>query len=178
MASRFLKRTLACFWLVCLGGLATGSISGCVPGCAPTAELLEKTVQVQLDGRWFTLELALDGAARYQGLSDRDSIASDGGMLFVFENAAERTFVMRRCLVSLDILFLGPGGEIVSMAHMPREPYDRLDAQLTAYRSGWPAQFVIELAGGTLKQLSLKPGQKVKLPLTRLKKRVRSSDKL
>jgi len=126
-------------------------------------------IDVKIDGRQFTLELAADQATRYQGLSDRKSIDPNGGMLFVFPRARELRFVMRRCLVPIDIIYLGPGGQVVSMHRMQVEPYDTPEDELKAYRSGWDAQFAIELAGGTLNELTIKIGQKIDLPLQRLK---------
>lgn len=144
-------------------------------GCSPKAGTApqSKTLGVTLGGRQFQLELALDNASRYQGLSDRPAIAPDGGMLFVFPEARELQFVMRRCLAPIDIIFIGAGGRIVAMTSMAVEPPTTPEADLKRYHSGWPAQFAIELAGGTLDRLQLEPGQSVDLPLDDLKRRVR-----
>lgn len=143
-------------------------------GCAADAPAQgAETQRVVIDGRTFDLELALDQAARYKGLSDCATIPEDGGMLFVFPSAAERAFVMRRCLVPIDLIYLGPNGRVVSMHRMAVEPYDTPEAELKRYPSGWPAQFVIELKGGTLDELDLAPGERVALPAEALKRRAR-----
>src|SRR5690606_24546556 len=79
------------------------------------------TQDVTIKNETFTLELALDEASRFQGLSDRAEIADDGGMLFVFPKEAIREFVMRRCLVPIDIAFLNAEGEVVWMHAMQVE---------------------------------------------------------
>ncbi len=146
-----------CTWLAgCSGPATTGG-----------------TIDVTLGGERFTLELALDDAQRYQGLSDRDRIAPDGGMLFVFPQSAPRAFVMRRCLVPIDIIFLSHNGLIVAMHRMTVEPYDTSEGQLRRYASQWPAQFAIELAGGTLDRLNLQVSQRVELPYESLRQRAR-----
>lgn len=151
-------------WLVL--GLAAALLVGCTPrGGDPAAPSMQR---VTLAGRTFHLEVAADDDARYQGLSDRPSIPEDGGMLFVFPDAAVRTFVMRRCLVPIDIAFLGPRGRIVAMHAMQVEPYDTPESRLTRYSSHWPAQFAIELRGGTLAELGVELGQAVELPLEAL----------
>lgn len=143
-----------------------------IAGCKSDAPVGSAgTQRIEIAGRAFDLELALDSAARYQGLSDRQSIPEDGGMLFVFPHARELTFVMRRCLVPIDLIFLAPNGRVVSMHRMPIEPYDTPEWRLKRYASGWPAQFAIELRGGTLDHLALELGQKVELPLEELKRR-------
>lgn len=137
-----------------------------VAGCEKTAP---GHVTVTLAGRTFDLELAADDAARYQGLSDREVIPEDGGMLFAFPNARPRTFVMRRCLVPIDIIFVGDNGRIVAMHAMQVEPYDTPNPALKPYPSRYPASVAIELKGGTLEELDLSVGDKLDLPMADLK---------
>ncbi len=129
--------------------------------------------RVTISGRTFTLELALDDDARFGGLSNRAEIAADGGMLFVFPQPRPLSFVMRQCLVPIDLIFLDAGGRIVATHAMQVEPYDTPEAQLTAYPSEWPAQFAIELRGGTLEALNLTTGHRIDLPTEALKRRAR-----
>ncbi len=131
------------------------------------------TQEVAINGRTFELELALDAAARHQGLSDRESIAADGGMLFVFRDDAERVFVMRRCLVPIDIIFLSGGGRVLNTHAMQVEPPGTPEHRLRQYESGGKAAFVIELAGGTLETLAVQPGQRIELPYLELKRKAR-----
>ena len=144
-------------------------------GCSDTAvdNDLALDQQVRIGNRQYVLELAMDPQSRYQGLSDRQEIPADGGMLFVFPTPRVQQFVMRRCLVPIDLIYLDPAGRVLSTHRMKVEPYDTPDRQLTPYTSPWPAQFVIELAGGTLDTLDLKVGQHVDLPLELLKRRAR-----
>ena len=150
-------------------------------GCGPTSAPLSgddspprshETVTVPIAGRAFELELALTPAQRYQGLSDRESIPEDGGMLFVFPDEDERTFVMRRCLVPIDLIYLDAERRVLNTHQMTLEPYGRPDWLLTGYDSEGPAQYAIELRGGTLDELNLSPGERVEVP-TGLKKRAR-----
>lgn len=147
--------------------------------------------KVRVGGRDFKLELALDDTARYKGLSGRDHIDEDGGMLFAFDRPMKLSFVMRDCLVDIDIIFLDPFGRITAMHHMPVEPprgesepkpdnprlRDPYDQRLKKYPSKTAAQFAIELKGGTLKTLDppLKRGEKIKLDLKKLKKLAKQS---
>lgn len=141
-------------------------------GCARGESSSEATTQkAVLGGRTFHLELALTEDARYRGLGGRDRIADDGGMLFVMPETKIHGFVMRDCLVDIDILFLDGTGRIVSMAEMKVEPPDTQEWQRKIYISEWPAQFVIELRGGMIRELGLRNGQKIDLPLAELKRR-------
>jgi len=129
-------------------------------------------IEVAIKGQVFKLELALDDATRFQGLSDREDIPEDGGMLFVFPDAQVRHFVMRRCLVPIDIAFLDTKGEVVWMHAMQVEPDPEApDYRLKHYSSHYPAQFAIEFREGTIRRLGLKQGDRIDLPLDSLKKR-------
>lgn len=160
-------------------------------GCSsdkPQPSAASNIESVKIDGRWFQLELALDNATRFKGLSDREHIEPDGGMLFVFKQPSVQRFVMRDCPIDIDIIFLDPSGHITAMHHMPAEaprnpetePIDpsrgvapKYEDRLAKYSSRYAAQFVIELAGGTLESLNLKEGDQIELDLDGLKARAK-----
>lgn len=125
---------------------------------------------VDIGGKRFYLELALDNATRVKGLSGRTFIEEDGGMLFVFPRPANQNFVMRDCPIPIDIIFLDATGRIVAMHQMtpeePRRPDESPDAyerRLKLYPSRFAAQYAIELRGGMLDSLKLSDGQKIEL---------------
>lgn len=114
---------------------------------------------VEIRGKRFRLEIADDDEKRVKGLSGRAEIAENGGMLFVFPRPQpQASFVMRDCLVDIDIIFLDAFGQVLSTYAMevedPRQPGEselEYEDRLKKYHSRGPAQFVIELKGGTLK---------------------------
>lgn len=137
---------------------------------------------VKLGGKWFHLEIAATDTVRFKGLGQREHIEPDGGMLFVFPQPRETGFVMRDCLVDIDIIYIDPGGRITAMYEMKAEPprgpdegaagdytNEKYERRLRQYPSRFPAQYVIELKGGTLPGLGLKDGDRVDLPYARLK---------
>ncbi|MBL4699766.1 MAG: DUF192 domain-containing protein [Phycisphaeraceae bacterium] len=130
-----------------------------------TKQTGSQTLSIEMSHQTFELELALSSNQRFQGLSDRKEIAANGGMLFVFPIAKVRTFVMRKCYVPIDIIFLDPGQRIIAMHQMTVEPYDIPQNALKLYSSKWPAMYAIELAGGTLVKLQLKAGDKIPFQL-------------
>lgn len=64
-----------------------------------------------------TVELALTAAARSKGLSNRDALDANSGMLFT----RARTFWMKDTLIPLDIMFADKDGKILSIKHMAVE---------------------------------------------------------
>ncbi|BAM03994.1 DUF192 domain-containing protein [Phycisphaera mikurensis] len=146
-----------------------GAGIGCDRGPAAAVAVAPDTVEATIGGRSFTLQTAVTEEQRYRGLSGVASLPPGGGMVFAFPDAAPRAFVMRDCLIPLDIVFLDPGGRVIRTAHMPLEPAGTPERSLPRYESGYPSQFVIELAGGTLETLRLVAGDAVGLPYEALR---------
>ena len=143
-----------------------------------------QTATILINNQPFILELALDPATREHGLMGRDYIAPDGGMLFVFPDAGfgPRSFWMGNCMVDIDIIFLDAGRHITAMHHMKAEPprgktesEDDYRQRMPLYSSRLPAQFAIELAGGTLEKFDppLQLGQQIEFDAEPLKQRAK-----
>jgi len=167
-----IRRLLGLGLLIILSALSLGCPDGESPtGTSRLAEG-ENLLSVTIKGEAFELELALDDATRLQGLSDRPSIADDGGMLFVFSEEKNLAFVMRRCLVPIDIAYLNAQGEVIWMHAMQvEEDPDAPDNRLKQYSSHYPAQFAIELKEGTIRRLGLRQEDRIDLPFEELKRR-------
>ncbi len=153
-------------------GIALAGLMWAATGCH-SGEDVGGVQRVEIKGEVFALELALTPEARFQGLSHRAFIAPDGGMLFVFPQEAERTFVMRDCLVPIDILFLDPRGRVLNTHAMQNVPLGTPESQLKRYPSDGKSSLAIELAGGTVERLGVEPGDTIDLPVLELKRRAR-----
>jgi uncharacterized membrane protein (UPF0127 family) len=146
------------------------------PAANPRMNPTLPTEEVTISGRTFKLELAVTPDTRFKGLSFRETIAEDGGMLFVFPRPQTTAFVMRDCPVPIDIIYLDATGRIINMHKMvpdrrkPGESDSDYEARLTKYPSGYDTQFVIELKGNTLDALKLQKFDKIKLDIPKLKK--------
>ena len=126
-----------------------------------------ETIELTLKGQTFNLEIALDQDSRTQGLSDRESIAEDGGMLFVFPSPRQTQFVMRRCYVPIDLIFIDEDGYIDSLHAMEViEPIGgaRWKNPFSGYPSTGAILYAVELKGGKIAELGLKRGEKLDLP--------------
>jgi uncharacterized membrane protein (UPF0127 family) len=168
--------------------LFSALLSTALLGCDEPEKKDAKKSDVVISGKTFHLELALEPATRFKGLSGRDKIDDDGGMLFVFPRPETLAFVMRDCPIDIDIIFLDGAGRVVATHKMLHEkerseeekPIDpatgvnmKYEERLKKYPSGFASQFVIELKGGTLDTFkpALKRGDKVTLDTEALKKR-------
>jgi uncharacterized membrane protein (UPF0127 family) len=167
--------------------VALAGVTATMSGCDDRASA--DVAKIDVGGKNFFLELALTNDKRFRGLSERTFIEPDGGILFVFPDSQVMVqgFVMRDCPIPIDIIYLDSAGRVLAMHEMkaepPRDPAKGegtpADANNVAYNSRlkqwssrYPSQFVIELAGGTLKTLSLKEGDQIRID-PEFKKRAR-----
>jgi uncharacterized membrane protein (UPF0127 family) len=109
---------------------------------------------VRKDGsiQTFFIEIADNDSERNQGMMCRTTIKSDFGMLFVFGNAAERSFWMKNTLVPLDILYIDQSGKIISIQKNAKP------LNLQPLRSKGASVAVLEIKGGLADKLKIKPG--------------------
>lgn len=88
-----------------------------------------------------TAPIAVSIEQRYLGLSAAESLPSDGGLLFVHDDEAERTFVMREMDFGIDIIYADANGVITEIHHAPAPGPDE-DGGEQRY-PGW-GQYVLE----------------------------------
>lgn len=170
-AIRFLTRFAA---IVALGAMAS-----CVEEPPAKNDGVERA-RVKIATTTFDLELALDEPSRIRGLSGREEIEPRGGMLFVFPDAQVRAFVMRNCPTPIDIAFLDDAGRVLVIHEMKVEEPQRegesdfaYESRLPLYMSRFPSRFAVEVRGGTLRTLDLKPGDLIRFDAEGLKARAR-----
>jgi uncharacterized membrane protein (UPF0127 family) len=119
---------------------------------------------VEINGARWQVELAMTDAARYRGLSGRRNVSPGHGMLFIYPDAAERQYVMRGCLVQLDIAFIGPDLRVIRTWTMVVETDPRaLQEGGRVYHSDGAAQYVLEVPAGALDAAGVQPGDAVRL---------------
>ena len=139
-------------WVVCLMSFLAG-------GVALHVALAGIGGAVLPSGAEFTLEIADDPQSRWRGYRNREHVAADEGMLFVFSREQPVSFEMKDCLVSLDMIFLDSKLQVVEIAH-DRQPCPE-DGPCSPISPMRRAQYVLELAGGTAGREGLKPGDRI-----------------
>jgi uncharacterized membrane protein (UPF0127 family) len=102
-------------------------------------------------------EVVSDPRRQYLGLSNRNYLCPNCGMLFVFSDWQTREFVMRDMKFSLDIIFIA-NDRIVNIAEkLPPEGRQTINI----YKSIVPVDKVLELPGGYCEKYGIKPGETV-----------------
>ena len=133
------------------------SLTSCVdPSAAPYG-----VVQIDTYPR-VDLDLARTPAEREYGLMDRDLLAPDSGMLFVYQSQANEAYWMYHTLLPLSIAFIDRDGTIVDIKDMPRlnNPDDATEAARHVYPSQAPYWYALEVNQGWFVQHGVGVGQR------------------
>lgn len=101
------------------------------------------------------IEIADNDFERQTGLMYRKKMASNRGMLFIFDDNTIRSFYMKNTYIPLDLVFIDQNNTIVSIAKNAK-PLDE-----SSVRSEGNAQYVLEINAGLSEQWKLKKGDKV-----------------
>ena len=100
----------------------------------------------------FSIELAITQQEQHQGLMFRRAMPADAGMLFDLGATQIATFWMKNTLIPLDMLFISADGRVADI-HERAVPLSEatIDSKV-------PVRAVLELNGGTVARLGIKPG--------------------
>jgi len=105
----------------------------------------------------FSAEVVSLPGEQYKGLSNRDKLAVDKGMLFLFPLAADRSFVMRDMNFPLDIIFIR-NHRIINLYHN-LQPEGTVTTN--TYHSGSEADAVLEINAGRSNACHLGVGSEI-----------------
>jgi len=138
----------------CAGGQTATSVA---PPPAETGDAL-----VRIGSAAYTVDLAVLPEERRQGLSGREYLAQDSGMLFVFEEERQLNFWMKDMRFPLDIIWIDAGCRLLEVAaDVPTPPPDADDSEVPRAYSPSPARYVLEVNAGEAARNGLAPGDPV-----------------
>jgi uncharacterized protein len=99
-------------------------------------------------------EVVFEPGARARGLMHRKSLAQNGGMLFIFDEAATHCMWMKNTYVPLSVAFIDDRGTIVNLADM--EPHDE-----TSHCAARPVRYALEMNRGWFAARAIKAGSRL-----------------
>lgn len=123
---------------------------------SPVSVNNERTTEIMVDSTKMLVEIAETVDEKYKGLSSRESLSENEGMLFLHENMGVHEYVMRNMKFDLDFIFIRDK-EIVDIAKRISKDYRGVVKGATVYNkvlevpAGWVAKKNIKL-GGEIKQ--------------------------
>ena len=118
------------------------------------------TARVEFGGATLSVEVAKSTSDQQKGLSDRDSMANDHGMLFVFDSEANWGFWMKGMRFSLDIIWFDSQRHVVYIAQSlpPCTPED-----CPIYTPPVKAMYVLEVNAGFVQKHNIVLGDTFQL---------------
>jgi hypothetical protein len=107
------------------------------------------------------VELAVSQAAQAKGLSGRDNLPQNQGMLFVFAAKGQPNFWMKEMRFPLDFIWLADGRVVEIAENIEPPPPGLADKDLALYRPGVMVNQVLEVNAGWAKEHGIKLGDKL-----------------
>lgn len=125
----------------------------------------ENIKSVKIAGQTIKVELALTPVERAQGLSGRNELKENEGMLFIFDKPGRYPFWMKDMNFPIDIIWLAPseGGDLEA-----KVIYIKKDARPESYPNTYgpgpdqDTKYVLEVVSGFAEKNNLKAGDRVK----------------
>ena len=120
-------------------------------------------IEISIKNQPFNIEVAKTIAQKSKGLSQRPSLCSDCGMIFIFDSEGTQPFWMKDTLIPLDMIWINKSGQVVSIQIAVPEPNTPL-TKLKIYQNQQPALYVIELNAGETQKINLQLGDIINIP--------------
>ncbi len=110
----------------------------------------------------FGAELAYTADLRTKGLSERDGLDSQTGMLFIFDDGRASAFWMKGMRFPLDFVWIGHDCTVVAVTeNVPNEAPGTPNSALPLYRSFVEAEYHLEINAGEVEKLGIGVGDSV-----------------
>lgn len=111
---------------------------------------------IKIAGKTLKVDLALTADEQERGLSGRNFLGEDEGMLFVFNQADKYSFWMKDMRFPIDIIWISDDLRVVFLKeNVSPETYPE------AFTPSQNARYVLEVSAGFSKKENLKPGDRV-----------------
>ena len=148
------RALLAAALVVPLAALSSLAVPGAGARADDRAQPPLPTVELLVGDAPLVAEIAASGEQRYMGLSFRERLDENAGMLFVYPDERPLTFTMRNTLLPLSIAFIGEDLVVDEIVDMDVGP-----GQL--FPSARPARYALEVNQGWFERHGVGPGARV-----------------
>ena len=150
------KKIIIVFWIIVIAIVFILKINKVVSPSEnlPTAEI---------NGYVFNIDIADDLEEMKQGLSGREALAENQGMLFIYKKKIPVSFWMKDMKFNIDLLWID-GDKVVGFAENMQAPIpETSDYDLPQYSSGQAIDKVLEIKEGKIDELNIKVGDIINL---------------
>ena len=123
----------------------------------------ETRKQLQIGNSILKVEIADTDSKRIKGLGGKDSLATDEGMLFVYQSEGKYSYWMKGLNFPLDFIWINGEKVVDILTNAPPPAKGQKDETLTIYKPVSPVDKVLEVNYGVVDRLQIKVGDTVKL---------------
>lgn len=141
---RFFRTGIQALWCLALA----------VPTWAQNAPQSLPTVTLNAGIHVITAELARTPEQREIGLMFRESMPTNHGMLFIYDQPGQQCFWMKNTLLPLDVAFIADNGTVINIDRMKPRTLD-------SHCSAKPVRLVLEMNDGWFAKRGIKAGSKL-----------------
>ncbi len=120
-----------------------------------------KSTKVLVNGKTVNVMVARTDGEKQIGLSGKDEIAENQGMLFIFDKPNYYSFWMKEMKFPIDIIYIN-GGKVTTIVKNAKPP-SSANAELTIYHPAQQSDKVLELNAGSADKFSIKTGTVIKI---------------
>lgn len=117
--------------------------------------------EVTIGDNKIKVEIADTKEKRSKGLGGRESLASDSGMLFIFDKPDKYPFWMKGLKFPLDFIYIRDDRVVDLIPNVMPPAENQKDVDLPIYLPHQEVDKVLEVLGGTIDKLNIKIGDKV-----------------
>ncbi len=120
-----------------------------------------KSAQITVGSTKVNVIVADTQEKRNKGLSGRENMASDSGMLFIFDKPDIHPFWMKEMKFPLDFIWIRDHKIVDITENVPNPPPGTKDVDLKIYQSKEPVDQALEVNGGFVGVHGIKIGDKI-----------------
>jgi hypothetical protein len=125
-------------------------------------EAVKNKAEVKINDQIIIAEVAHDEESRSLGLSGREKLNINEGMLFIFEDPGVYPFWMKDMKFPIDIIWIDSDNRIADIDENVQPEPGVLEENLAQYKPPIPVERVLELRAGRAQLLSAEVGDLIK----------------
>ena len=154
----FLPLIVVATFITLVGLLGQGKLNYFFNLPSPTPKVSLKTVKIE--NLEIDLEVAKSADERAKGLSGRDRLDENSGMVFVFSKDSKPIFWMKDTKIALDIIWINYN-KIVGIEKNVQPEIGKSDSELEKYVSPSTIDYVLEVNAGFSDKNNIRSGQMI-----------------
>jgi len=141
------------------GFTSIGAVSNKKSNTSSASATLAKSLKIK--GLTVNIDIAESADERKKGLSGRNSMNIDQGMLFVFDKSGVYAIWMKDMKFAIDILWISDDKKVVDIAQNVVPEPGKKDRELTIYTPKADAKYILEVNAGITSLNNIAVGETV-----------------